>query len=291
MGKTGRLMSLIAYLNGEYLPAEEAKISPLDRGFTFGDGVYEVVPVHLAKLLYLDAHIDRLNASLKSIQMSPPYSHAEWRAILTELIRKNAEPNQWIYLQVTRGLQLIREHEIPKETPKPTVFAIGYAKTPLAKVKQAIGLKAIGLPDIRWKYCHIKTTSRLAYVLMYEAAKQQGADEAIIIHKGLALEGTISNLFMVKDGVIITPPKSSFLLSGITRDRIIDLAKTHQIPCLEQDIPEQDLLQADELWITSSTRGVIPIVEFNGAPIGNGKAGPVWNHMWDYYAEDMNTCS
>lgn len=279
-------MSMLVYLNGEYLPAEKAMVSPLDRGFTFGDGVYEILPVAFNKPLYLDAHIDRLNTSLAAIHMLPPHTHAEWKGIVTRLIQENAAPNQWIYLQVTRGLQLMREHTIPKDTT-PTIFAISYPQAFRSKEEQAKGIKAIGVTDIRWKYCNIKTTARLAYVLMYEEAKRAHVDEAIIIHNGFALEGTISNLFMVKDGILITPPKSSFLLSGITRDRILALAKANQIPHYEQKIPEQDLLTADELWITSSTRGVIPILEWNGNPVGRGIAGPLWNTMWDYYAEDM----
>ncbi len=284
-------MSIIAYVNGRYVPAEDAKISPLDRGFMFGDGVYEVIPVYETKLLYLDAHIDRLNLSLESIQMSAPHTHNEWRKILSELIAKNPEPYQWIYLQVTRGMQLIRDQTIPKEKLKPTIFAIGYPKPLPSKTEQSQGIKAVAIPDIRWKYCQIKTTARLAYVLMFQQAKEAGADEAVIIHNGFALEGTLSNLFMVKNNRIITPPKSTFLLSGITRDRILSLAQKHHIPYKEEKIPEQDLLRADELWITSSTKGVIPILRFNDAPVGNGKAGPLWSKMWDYYNEDMAACS
>jgi D-alanine transaminase len=160
----------------------------------------------------------------------------------------------------------------------------------MPKAEQSQGIKAVAIPDIRWKYCQIKTTARLAYILMFQQAKEAGADEAIIIHKGFALEGTLSNLFMVKNNVIITPPKSTFLLSGITRDRILTLAQKHQLPCREEKIAEQDLSTADELWITSSTKGVIPILTFNDKPVGKGKAGPVWNKMWDYYNEDMADC-
>ena len=280
-------MNLITYLNGQYLPAEKAMVSPLDRGLMFGDGVYEVILAYHGKLLYLDAHIDRLNLSLNAIQISPPHSHTEWKTILAELIRKNPQAEQWIYLQITRGTQLIRDQAIPLETLTPTIFAIGYPKPLPSKEAQTKGLKAISVTDIRWKYCHIKTTSRLAYVLMYQQAKEAGADEAIIMHKGFALEGSASNLFMVKQGVIITPPKSSFLLSGITRDRILALASIHKIPYRENAISEHELSTADELWITSSTRGVIPIVECNNQPVGNGKAGPVWSNMWDYYVQDM----
>ncbi len=284
-------MSILAYVNGRYLPAEEARVSPLDRGFMFGDGVYEVIPVYQTKLLYLDAHIDRLNLSLKAIEMSAPYTHSEWRSILTPLIEKNPEPYQWIYLQVTRGMQLIRDQTIPKEELTPTIFAIAYPKPLPSKEEQSQGIKAAAIPDIRWKYCQIKTTARLSYVLMFHQAKEAGADEAIIIHNGFALEGTLSNLFMVKNNVIITPPKSTFLLSGITRDRILTLAQKHKISYKEEKILEEALLSADELWITSSTKGIIPILKFNDAPVGKGVAGPLWSQMWDYYNDDMAACS
>lgn len=280
----------IAYINGQYVSAESAQISPLDRGFIFGDGVYEVIPVHAGRLLHFKAHVDRLNQSLRNIRMTPVLEQEEWRQILEALVEKNGGGDQSLYLQVTRGVELIRNAEIPKHIT-PTLFAISYQKPRASKDEQAKGLKVTTVTDIRWKYCHIKTTARLANVLMYQEAKDNGFDEAIIINNGFALEGTSSNLFVVRHGIITTPPKSSLLLSGITRDCILALAEKHKIPYRETKISERDLLKADELWITSSMRGVVPVVQLDSLPIGQGQPGPLWSKMWDHYAEEITEFS
>lgn len=274
------------YVNGQYVPANEAYVSPLDRGFVFGDGAYEVVPVHNGKLFHLEAHIRRLNQSLNAIRMEPPHTLQEWQNILNNVIQKNGSGNQYVYLQVTRGVEIVRDHLIPKDI-KPTVFAISYPKTMKSKDELSVGLKATLVTDIRWKHCFIKTTSRLAYVLMYQEARDAGFDEAIIINNGLALECTASNIFMVRHGVIITPPKSPLILSGITRDRLLNLAEKHKIPYRETKIADRDLYKADELWISSSVRGVLPIVQLDGTPVGSGNAGPLWSKMWDYHVEEI----
>ena len=284
------MTTTFSYLNGHYLPLEEAKICPLDRGFLFGDGVYEVMPVYQNTIIGLDAHINRLNQSLSGISMSPPHTLDEWRTILEGLVEKNALPNQWIYLQVTRGVDAIRDHQFPKEVV-PTIFAVSHPKEWLSKSEQAKGLKVTAITDIRWKYCNIKTTARLAYVLMLQEAKDGGYDEGIIINNGDALEGTSSNFFIVRHGVIITPPKSSQILSGVTRDRVLMLAEKHKLPYREAKITERDLLKIDEMWITSATRGIYPVVQYNDNPIGSGEAGPVWARMWDLYAEEITNLS
>ena len=279
----------IAYLNGEFLPVNQASISPLDRGFLLGDGVYEVVPAYYRKLFHFEAHIDRLNQSLKSIRMEPCLNLEEWRSVLNTLIEKNQDEHQWIYLQVTRGASPIRRHAIPNEIT-PTMFATSYPNPLPTKETLSKGIKTIGVTDIRWKYCHIKTISRIAYVLMHQEAIDAGCSEAIIFNNGDALECTISNLFIVRHGVIMTPPKSQQLLSGITRDCILKIAEKNKIPYRETKITERDLLKADEVWITSSTRGVHPVVEFNGQPIGKGQAGILWERMWDLFLEEIRGC-
>ncbi len=280
----------IAFLNDAFLPIEEAHLSPLDRGFTFGDGVYEVIPVYNGRSFCLDAHLDRLNQSLNSIRMQPPYSHEKWTHILDTLVKKNGAGDQWIYVQVTRGIEPKREHQFPTQVI-PTIFAVSYPKVYLTKAEQAKGIRVTAVTDIRWKLCHIKTASRLAYVLMNQEAKEAGFDEGIIMNTGYALEGTISNLFIVRHGVIYTPPKSTQLLHGITRDYILGLAEQHKIPYRESKISERDLLKADEMWITASTRPISPVIEFNGHTIGNGKAGPMWDRLWDLYAGQVNNLS
>src|SRR5690349_20787755 len=179
----------IAYLNGHFLPLQNVHISPLDRGFLFGDGVYEVIPVHHGKVFCLEAHIDRLNQSLANIRMPSPHTEAEWRLILDTLVEKNGGEDQLIYLQVTRGTDAVRDHQFPNPIV-PTLFAYSYPKTYPSKEEQSKGIKAIAVKDIRWKNCHIKTTARIAYVLMLQQAKDQGCDEGIIMNTGYALEGT-----------------------------------------------------------------------------------------------------
>lgn len=283
-------MDTFAYLNGQFIPSHTACVSPLDRGFIFGDGVYEVIPVYHNTFYCLEEHLDRLNQSLHGIRMTPPYSHTEWKTILKTLVQKNKVENQWVYVQVTRGVDPVRDHQFPKKTI-PTIFAISYPKTLLSKQEQSQGIKTITVNDIRWKHCDIKTTARLAYVLMFQEAKDKGADEAIIINNGFVLEGTISNIFIVQKGVIITPPKSSQLLSGITRDRILLLAEKNKIPYRESNITEEDLIKAEEVWTTSSGRGLHPVIENNGKPIGAGKAGPLWNQLWDLYVREIDSLS
>lgn len=284
------MMASIAYLNGQFMPASEVQISPLDRGFLFGDGVYEVIPVYSGHPFQVEKHIERLNQSLQNIRMLPPLSMSEWKALFTTLIEKNGSGDQSLYCQVTRGVDTHRDHQFPKQV-SPTLFVISYPKPRLSKEVQSKGIKATAVTDIRWKYCHIKTTSRLAYVLMLQEAKEAGFDEAIIVNNGFALEGATSNLFIVRHGVIITPPKSHQILSGTTRDCLLTLAEKNRIPYREAKITERELLKADEIWVTGSVRRIQPVIEFNGVTVGQGKAGPVWEKIWDLYEEDINRVS
>jgi D-alanine transaminase len=288
----------IAYVNGQYCPLAKAYISPLDRGFIFGDGIYEMFQVFNGNICYLEPHIHRLNQSLQLIGMDPPHSLEKWQDILTTLVKKNRANgvkdndigNFALYLQITRGVDPIRKQAFP-DPVIPTIFATCFPYVPLSKEELSKGYKAHSVKDIRWQYCQIKSTSRLAYILMFQEAKEKGADEGIIIRDGYALEGTSSNFFMVKRGILMTPPKSQGILSGIIRDVILALAKKNQIPHQECDIQEADLDLADELWITSSVRGIYPILEYNGKLVGSGKPGPVWEHMWDLYDEECNRLS
>lgn len=279
-------LDTIAYLNGQFMSLSKASISPLDRGFSLGDGVYEVLPAFYGKPFGLKEHIDRLNQSLQDIRMHAVHTHEEWIHIIETLIKKNGAGDQWIYLQVTRGIDPVRTHAFPNSIT-PTIFAVSYLKTLLSKAEQTKGFKVMPVKDIRWKYCQIKTIARMAYVLMYQEAKEKGFDEGIIMNTGYALEGTTSNLFIVRHGVIITPPKSSQLLSGITRDRVLTLAEKNKIPYRETKISERDLLKADEMWITSSVRGIYPIIAFGDNSIGQGHAGPLWDRMRELYAEEI----
>lgn len=277
----------IAYLNDEYLPLEQARISVLDRGFLFADGVYEVIPVYGGRLFRLDQHLDRLEASLNGIRLANPLSHAQWRAVLARLVDMNGGGEQSVYFQVTRGAASKRDHLFPSNVPQ-TVFAMSSPLKALDGKWLQEGASVVTIPDIRWQYCHLKTISLLPNVLMRQLADDRGADEAILIRDGLATECSVSNLFIVKDGTIVTPPKSEYLLPGITRDLLLELAHRHALPYREREIAEAELFAADEIWITSSSKEVVPATRLNGGKVGDGRPGSVWRKMFDYYQEYKN---
>ena len=264
------------YLNGSYVPLAEAKISVLDRGFLFGDGVYEVIPVYGGRPFRLDEHLRRLEHSLAGIRMASPLSAGEWAAIFARLIE--GAHDQYLYLHVTRGAATKRDHAIPAEI-EPTVFVMC---SPIAPIP-AEGIRAITLDDIRWRWCHIKAITLLANVLLRQEAADHGAAEAILVRDGWVTEGAASNVFMVRDGGIVTPPKSHDILPGITRDLVLELAQEQGLACAERKFRREELETADEIWMSSSTREILPVVELNGAPVGGGKPGPLWRRMHGAY--------
>lgn len=261
----------IVYLNGEYLALADAKISVMDRGFLFGDGVYEVIPAYAGKLFRLEDHLERLANSLKSIRLRNPHTQEQWRELLTPLLKPGTD--QSVYLQITRGAAAKRDHAFP-QTIVPTVFAMVTGITPHTDLDH--GVKAISMEDSRWKLCDTKAITLLANVLLRQAAVEQGCAEAILFKDGFLTEGAASNVFAVIDGVLTTPPKTPAILPGITRDVILELARKNNIPCSEEPIAKDSIKTASEIWITSSTREIIPVVELDDEPIGNGKPGPFW---------------
>ena len=277
-------MSSIVYLNGQYLPIEEAKISVLDRGFTFGDGIYEVIPVYNGHIFRLKEHIERLNNSLDEVFIDKPYQMDQWEKILRELIEKNSEKDpsedQSLYIQITRGISE-RDHAIDIATEQ-TVFAM---IRPLLKKDRSAGISAVIEEDIRWKYCHIKAITLLPSVMLRHKAKQSGATEALLIREGYVTEGAASNVFIVKNGIVKTPIKDGSLLPGITRDLVVELLSESGIPCEEVVIKETELKQADEIWITSSTWEIVPVIELDGKPVGTGRPGKVWQQAFRIYQE------
>lgn len=260
------------YLNGEYLPLADAKISVMDRGFLFGDGVYEVIPAYAGKLFRLDDHLQRLDNSLNSIRLQNPHSHEQWRTLLTPLLQPGID--QSVYLQITRGTAPKRDHAFPQPVV-PTVFAMVSTINPHTDGEH--GLKAITLPDSRWKLCDTKAITLLANVLLRQQAVEKGCAESILFKEGYLTEGAASNVFAVISGILMTPALSSAILPGITRDIILEIATKNNLPHSEQAIAKEIIFNASEIWITSSTREIIPIVELDGKPIGNGKPGPVWH--------------
>ena len=277
----------IAWLNGKFLPLDEARVPVLDRGFLFGDGVYEVIPVYGGRLFRLSHHLRRLSNSLAGIRMASPMRDAEWESLLTALVERNAGGDQAVYLQVTRGVAPRRDHAFP-EVIEPTVFAMSNPVTVARDHAAEQGIKAITLDDIRWSLCNIKAITLLPNVLLRQQAIEADTAEAILISDNRAIEGAASNLFIVRNGLLITPPHSNALLPGITRDLVLELAANHGIPFREADIPAEHLYQCEEIWLTSSTREISPVIQLNSTPVGGGSPGPLWHRMIRLFSDYTN---
>ena len=273
----------VCYLNGEFLPLQEARISPLDRGFLFGDSVYEVVPVFDDRLFLFREHFDRLARSLREIRLTSPHSHEEWLTLLEELIRRNGGGTMYVYVQVTRGMEFGRDHAFPAAA-KPTVFALASQLPTLTAHQRAQGLSAITVEDFRWGRCDIKTTALLANVLMKQQAVDAGAQEAIIVRDGEVLEGSSTSVFVVRNGVLMTPVNSHRILPGTTRDAALELSKD-VTPIEIRRITIDELRTADEVWISAATRDVLPITRIDGQPVGSGKPGPLWLKVSSAFAQ------
>ena len=276
-----------AWLNGSFLPLEDAQVSVLDRGFLFGDGVYEVIPVYGGRLFRLAHHLKRLDNSLSGVRIANPLTHEQWESVLKELVARNEGNDQAVYLKVTRGADKKRDHAFPANI-RPTAFAMSSPLPGPRDLNKETGVTAITLPDIRWKLCNIKAITLLPNVMLRQQAVEAGSAEAILINAGYAIEGAASNLFIVKNGVLITPPNSNALLPGITRDLVLELAASNAIPFREADIHEDELFDADEVWLTSSTREISPVITLDDKPVGNGKPGPLWRRMSALYQDYTN---
>jgi D-alanine transaminase len=266
------------YLNGQLLPLVDARISPLDRGFLFADGVYEVVPVHRGRPFRLREHLQRLDASLAAIRLPNPHSLQDWQAILEQVARAAGSTEMLLYLQVSRGAEGGRNHLIPRDAT-PTVFA--FASPYPAPSQQALehGLRAVTLEDIRWARCDIKSVALLGNVLLRDEAAARGADEALLVRDGLLTEGSSSTVFLCVGGTLVTPPNDHRILPGTTRDAVLDLAR-EWLPVETCEVEARVLGNADEVWIASAGRGVLPVTDIDGAPVGNGRPGPLWTEMY-----------
>ena len=264
------------FLNGEYIDADKANVSVMDRGFLFGDGIYEVIPVYQGSLFRFDAHLERLENSLNLTRIENPYSRDEWREIMLPLI--DATKDQYIYFQVTRGAAEKRDHAFPIGV-KPTVFMMCNDIAPFKDKEK--GVKAISVEDNRWSACNIKAIALLGNILLRQQAVENDCAEAILVREGYVTEGSASNVFAVIDGILITPPKNNFILAGITRDVILELAAANNIPCAEDIISLDALKMANEIWFASSTREILPVIELDGQPVANGKVGQLWHQMND----------
>ncbi len=268
----------VVYLNGRFVAPDQAQVSVFDRGFLFADSVYEVIPYYRGVGFRLQQHLDRLAYSLKAIRIP---AEADWAAILDELVQRNGGGNLSVYLQVSRGSAGYRTHTYD-DSMQPTIFA---CTSPIRDIygegaDQVKGYNVIVTADLRWHRCDIKSTGLLPNILVLQQARESGADEALLVRDGLLSEGTSSNLFVVRQGVIYTPKRSSEILGGTTRELILELAAEEGIPYQEVDIRPEELATADEVWISSSTRGVMPVLTIDGEPVADGHKGPLWQRMF-----------
>ncbi len=264
----------IAYLDGEFAPLADIRISPLDRGFLFADGVYEVIPVYHGKLFRRDAHLARLERSLEAVRIEDPLARGDWCALLDAMVERNGGGDQAVYMQVTRGAAP-RDHAFP-EPATPTVFAMTRNRSGDARIAP---LHAVTRADIRWDRCDIKSVALLPNVLMRQEAADASAAEAILIRDGWVTEGTATNVFIVDGDCVRTPAKSRHILGGITRDVLIELMGAAGIACREEPVSEADLRAASEVWVSSSTKEVAPVVRLDGQPVGEGSPGPLWQRV------------
>lgn len=270
------------YLNGQFLPPDQARVSVFDRGFIFGDGVYEVIPVFGGRLFRLSHHLSRLETSLAAIRLRNPHTQRQWNDIFTRLLAAGSG-DQSIYLQVTRGVAP-RDHAFPPNIT-PTVFAYAQPLKYSPPEQLARGVAAVTAADIRWQRCDIKAIALLANALLRQQAIDQGAVEAILVRDGVVTEGAASNIFVIKNGLLVTPPKGPFILPGITRDLVVEIARAKGIPCDELPVKIETLKSADEVWLTSSTKEILPITRIDGKPVGSGKPGPMHARMFALYKE------
>jgi D-alanine transaminase len=275
------------FLNGKLLPIEQASVSVLDRGFIFGDGVYELVPVYSRVPFRLDEHLTRLERSLGEAKIRNPYTRAQWRSNIYQVIDAQTFDDQGVYFQVTRGVAK-RDHAFPKSL-EPTVFMMSnpLVSPPQAQVDK--GGAAVSATDNRWLRCDIKSISLIGNCLLRQMSAEAGAVETILFRDGKLTEASASNVFIVKRGVIHSPPKSNLILPGITYDVVSELARANNLPIEFRDVAEAEVRAADEIWVTSSSKEVLAIVELDGKPVGDGRPGPVFRRMHQLYQEFKQT--
>ncbi|MGB5080628.1 MAG: D-amino acid aminotransferase [Burkholderiales bacterium] len=258
------------YLNGEFMPIEQAKVSVLDRGFIFGDGVYEVIPVYSRRPFRLAEHLARLQVSLNALRLANPLPESKWAELVGKIVADNPWEDQTVYLQITRGAAK-RDHAFPKGLI-PTVFLMASELVPPSPELVKKGAAAIVLPDFRWLRCDIKSTSLLANCMLRTAASEAGCAETILVREGELTEASASNVFIVKGGTVLAPPKSHLILPGITYDVVLEILRANAIAHEIRRVAESELRSAEEVWITSSSREVLAITTLDGAPVGVGES-------------------
>jgi D-alanine transaminase len=274
-------MSETVYLNGEFLPLDRAQVSVLDRGFIFGDGVYEVIPVYSRRPFRLPQHLARLQRSLDAIRLANPMPEKEWSRLIEELVARHAGEDQSVYLQVTRGAAR-RDHAFPKEV-RPTVFMMSSPLVPPSKDQVENGVACVTAADFRWLKCDVKSISLLGNCLLRQAAAEAGAVETILFRDGCLTEASASNVFIVAHGRLLAPPKNNLILPGITYDVVLELAAACGIATELRAVTEREVREADEIWVTSSTKEVLAVTTLDGEPVGGGRPGETFRTLHREY--------
>ena len=271
----------IVYLNGSFVPLPDARVSVLDRGFIFGDGVYEVVPVYAREPFRLPHHLARLQRSLDGIGLPNPHTNGEWEAILRDLVARQPFADQGVYFQVTRGVAK-RDHTFPQGVPPPVFMMSNPLATPTREQVER-GVAVVTADDNRWHRCDLKTISLLGNVLMRQFAAERGAVETVMFRDGFLTEASASNVLVVIGGTIVVPPKDNLILPGITYDAAVEFAGEAGVPVVTRPVPKEEALHADEMWLTSSTKEVLAVTTVDGKPFAGGTPGPVFRRIWDVF--------
>jgi D-alanine transaminase len=278
------------FLNGEFMPIEQARVPVLDRGFIFGDGVYEMIPAYSRVPFRLPEHLARLRASLAAVHIKDPYTEARWSELIGRVIDSNPWDDQSVYLQITRGVAP-RDHSFKDLVPTVLIMASALSTPPRAQVEN--GVACLTHEDFRWLRCDIKSTSLLANCMLRTLASESGCGETLLLRDGLLTEASASNVFIVKDGVVLAPPKSELMLPGITYDVVLELLRANRIAHQVRPVTEAELRSAGEVWITSSSREVLAVTTLDGKPVGEkenaaetaGKPGPVFRRVYELYQQ------
>jgi D-alanine transaminase len=270
------------YLDGQFLPIEQARVSVLDRGFLFGDGVYEVIPVYGGRPFRLQEHMRRLQASLDAIRLTNPLDESEWKKVVDRLISSHGGGELSLYLQITRGAAPGRDHAFPANVVPTRFVMVSPLVAPSVELQQQ-GVEVVLLEDNRWLRCNVKSISLLANLLLRQQAIDQGATEALLVRDGWVTEGAATNFVIVENGKLVTPPKDHRLLPGITRDLVLELALANGFAVAEEPVSRERLIAADELWITSSTKEILPVTRLDGAPFAGGLPGDCYRQMIGHY--------
>ena len=279
----------IVYLNGEFLPMGEARIPVLDRGFIYGDGVYEVIPVYHRAPFRMPHHLKRLQYSLDGIRLANPMDDASWDALVRDLVARQPFDDQAVYLQVTRGVAK-RDHAFPKGVP-PTVFMMSNPLPLPSREQIDRGVAVVTAEDNRWHRCDLKTTSLIGNVLMRQRAADLGAVETVMFRDGWLTEASASNVLVVRAGTIVAPPKDQQILPGITYDAALEFAREAGMPMDIRPVRREEALAADEMWLSSSTKEVLAITTLDGKPFASGVPGPVFRRMYAVFQQHKPAAS